>query len=462
MQRKEPKKSTVEELAEANRRLLNRENELQGRQFYQETYNRIVTGLIASNDLKQTLGGALGILCESTESSIGAIYLHAFEEKQLIPFTVHNLEDSLPSYEIGAGLPGSVAKEKKRLISGDIPPNFPFKIKKSRNVEVLPRTILLQPLLATDRVMGVLFIGSPGNYSRETVDLVDRVSVQIALAIVNAITLQRAISLARELQFKTAELKKKYVELEKAHQAKSTFLAGVSHELRTPLTAIIGFSRVLLKKSHGELNPEQGGYIRLILKNGEHLLAVINDILDLSRVESGKIQLTRREINLRAMLEECARSLQPLSDGNNIRLSVQCGDNLAGLRADRRKLKQIVFNLLSNAIKFSPAGGAVEVKAHLTEYGDEVKISVSDQGPGIPPQDRQRIFEPFIRVSATKEGTGLGLAVTRRLVELHGGQIWVESVPGQGSTFFFTLPLAGFERNGHQQDLVKMRLNYYE
>lgn len=454
----------VQELADSNRRLLNRENELRRRQDNQEIYNRIVTGLISQRDLKETLGTALQLLCEATSSAIAALYLLAPEEQQLVPFVTCNLPEASPVYKLGEGLPGQVAKERKRLVSGDIPDNFPFKIRLERNLEVPPRAVLAIPLEASDRLLGVLVAGALSNYNAEAVELAGRVTLQMAMAVENAITFQRAVNLARELKFKSEALKKKYIELARAHQVKSAFLAGVSHELKTPLNSIIGFSRVLLRRSHGELTPGQEEYLRLILKNGEHLLSVITDMLDLSRLESGTVQLVRQDLNIVQEVEECVRSLEPQARKQNVQIAIRPGDRIPGIQADRSKLRQILFNLLSNAIKFSPPGGKVEVLVTLTEFGDEVRIAVSDQGPGVPPGDRERIFEPFVRLAndSRQEGSGLGLAVARKLTGLHGGRLRVEPGSGGGSTFILTLPAAGFELLGGGKEIVKMKWDLYE
>ena len=449
----------VEELADANRRLLNRENELRRKQFYQDIYNRIVTRLIQPGDIDATLTDVLEVLCESSDSEIGAIFVYATDEKKLHPVASFNLAAPLPSFELGEGLPGSAAREKKKLVSGDIPDNFPFKIRKTSDVDISPRVIVLQPLLNVDQLMGLLFLGSSGNYSAESLDLFDRCGLQIAVAMVGALTLRRAVHLARELKFKTEALKKKFAELERANRAKNAFLAGVSHELKTPLHAVIGFARVLLKKGHGDLNPRQSEYLEYILKNGEHLLAMINDTLDLSRIESGNMELVREQINISQLVVDVVQTLRPLADRRQQRLSAQAGAELPGLSADAGKVRQILFNLLSNAIKFSPERTEIRVQTRLNEFGDEVVVAVTDQGIGIAAEDRERIFDPFVRLPSpvAVEGTGLGLALARRLAELHGGRLWVESVPGSGSTFSFSLPVAGFGAPGTHRDIVKAR-----
>ena len=231
---------------------------------------------------------------------------------------------------------------------------------------------------------------------------------------------------------------------ESANRTKSDFLANMSHELRTPLNAIIGFSEVLVDKTFGEINKKQGRYIDNILTSGRHLLQLINDILDLSKVEAGKMELELSKVKVKDLLENSLIMVRERASRHGVNLDL--GGELEGLEieADERKLKQIMFNLLSNAVKFTPDGGRVGVKG--LRGGEGIIISVSDTGIGIKGEDQERIFEAFEQANSTssgnQQGTGLGLALTRRFVELHGGRIWVESDGrGKGSKFNFSIPL---------------------
>ncbi|MFQ5936379.1 MAG: ATP-binding protein [Acidiferrobacterales bacterium] len=230
-----------------------------------------------------------------------------------------------------------------------------------------------------------------------------------------------------------------------AARAKSTFLASMSHELRTPLNAIIGFADVLQEKLYGELNQKQEEYLNDIATSGRHLLHLINDILDLSYIEAGRMVLEPNVFDLRQLLEDSLLLVQEQAVGHNITISLDVASDVDTVIADERKVKQIVFNVLSNAVKFTPDGGKVGVKAHRSD--DLVEIAVWDTGVGIAPEDQQRIFEEFQQVGQTltgkPAGTGLGLTLTKKLVELHGGTIWLESNLGDGSTFTFTLPTKG-------------------
>jgi len=254
---------------------------------------------------------------------------------------------------------------------------------------------------------------------------------------------QKVEERTRELQSALEELARKSRELEIASQHKSDFLANMSHELRTPLNAIAGFSQVLREKLFGEINEKQEEYLDDILSSANHLLSLINDILDLSKVEAGQVELDVATFSLREALERGIVMVREKAMKNGVALNVELDPSVDLLDGDERRVRQVVFNLLSNAVKFTPQGGRVGVSS-VRDNGD-VKIAVEDSGPGIAARDQERIFEEFqqARVGSDDrpEGTGLGLALSRKLVELHGGRIWVESVLGEGSTFTFTLPL---------------------
>src|SRR5712691_10114711 len=237
------------------------------------------------------------------------------------------------------------------------------------------------------------------------------------------------------------ELRRVYGELERASKHKSEFIANMSHELRTPLNAIIGFSQVLQQRLFGEINEKQEEYLDDILSSGNHLLSLINDVLDLSKVEAGQVELEVAPFSLRDALERGVVMVRERAIENGVQLSLELAPDVDGVRGDERRFRQIVFNVLSNAVKFTPEGGSVAVAT--ARVNGEVHVSVTDTGPGIAPGDQERIFEEFQQTDVgveQRDGTGLGLALSKRLVELHGGRIWVESEPGHGSRFVFTLP----------------------
>ncbi|HEU0258964.1 MAG TPA: HAMP domain-containing sensor histidine kinase, partial [Burkholderiales bacterium] len=239
------------------------------------------------------------------------------------------------------------------------------------------------------------------------------------------------------------EIRDKSRQLEVANKHKSEFLANMSHELRTPLNAIIGFSEVLSERMFGELNEKQADYLKDIHESGKHLLSLINDILDLSKIEAGRMDLEISTFDLPSALSNAMVLVRERAQRHGIDLTLEVDKELGAFRADERKFKQIVLNLLSNAVKFTPDGGRVSVAAKKDTT--HVEIAVKDTGIGIAPEDQAAVFEEFKQVGRdyTKkaEGTGLGLALTKRFVELHGGDIRLESALGTGSTFTISLPL---------------------
>jgi signal transduction histidine kinase len=293
------------------------------------------------------------------------------------------------------------------------------------------RSLLAVPLLREDRIMGGLSIyrRSTGSFSTEIVNLLQTFATQSVLAIQNA-------RLFREIEDKSRQI-------EAANRHKSEFLANMSHELRTPLNAIIGFSEVLGERMFGELNEKQAEYTDDILSSGRHLLSLINEILDLSKVEAGRMELELATFDLPLAIDNARTFVRERAAKHGIGLDVTVDERLGDFVGDERKIKQILLNLLSNAVKFTPEGGRIGINARQAD--GSVEISVSDTGIGIAPEDQPKIFEEFRQVGGDyahkKEGTGLGLTLAKKFVELHGGRIWLESEVGKGSTFTFTLPI---------------------
>jgi signal transduction histidine kinase len=248
-------------------------------------------------------------------------------------------------------------------------------------------------------------------------------------------------ALAANLNHMNKELERLYQQLETVNRHKSEFLANMSHELRTPLNAIIGFSEVLNERMFGELNEKQAEYVQDIHASGRHLHALINDILDLSKIEAGRMELELSTFDLPLAIGNAATLVSERAARRGIKLDVQIDSQLKNLTADERKFKQILLNLLSNALKFTPEDGSITVAA--TPKNPGIEISVADTGIGIAPANQELIFDEFRQLKSDavpREGTGLGLALTRKFVEMHGGRIWVESELGKGSKFTFTLP----------------------
>src|SRR5712691_11062381 len=235
-------------------------------------------------------------------------------------------------------------------------------------------------------------------------------------------------------------------ELERASKFKDQFLSTMSHELRTPLNAILGFSELLSDTRYSPLNDRQSRFAGHIHTSGEHLLRLINDILDLSKIEAGRLELAIESLSVEQAFGDVLNTLSPLAEKKQLGLSQRCEAGLSVL-ADATRFKQVLMNLVGNALKFTPEGGSVELVALSTD--GQVRVEVHDTGPGIPEEEQKRIFEAFYRLRQSgkaTEGTGLGLAITQRLVELHGGQLCLESQTGQGSCFYFSLPVAAAVR----------------
>jgi signal transduction histidine kinase len=271
---------------------------------------------------------------------------------------------------------------------------------------------------------------------------------EMKTAIVNALRQQRLSRenkrLVDDLQRSNKLLFEANSQLRAATEAKSAFLAHMSHELRTPLNAIIGFSDLLLGGVAGEINSQQNQCLEDILSSGKHLLSLINDILDLSKVEAGKIDIRPESLRLADVVDDAVTTVRTMLNDSRHELAITIAEDLPPVYGDRNRLKQILLNLLSNAIKFTPDGGKLYLETN--RKGNVCQVSMVDNGIGIRQGDQTFIFEPFTQLDTQpgerKQGTGLGLALTRQLVELLGGKIWVESEYGKGSRFSFTIPLA--------------------
>jgi signal transduction histidine kinase len=294
------------------------------------------------------------------------------------------------------------------------------------------RSVVWVPMVRAGRAIGVISVAhhDVAAFSDARVQLLRTFADQAVIAVENA-------RLFHEIEDKSHQL-------EVASRHKSEFLANMSHELRTPLNAILGFSEVLADGMFGEINDKQAEYLADILESGRHLLSLINDILDLSKIEAGRMELDAAEFDLPDAVENALVLVRERASRRGIALERRIDERLGTIHADQRKVKQVLLNLLSNALKFTPEGGRIDVGAVVN--GTMAEISVADTGVGIAPGDQEAVFEEFRQVGAASkkvEGTGLGLALARKFIELHGGRIWVESKLGAGSTFTFSLPLGG-------------------
>jgi two-component system, NtrC family, sensor kinase len=333
---------------------------------------------------------------------------------------------------LGEGATGQAALRREPVQVPDISDEQAYGVTRLRTalLGLGYRSVLAVPLLSEQRILGVLTVWrqAVGQFPNEVVNLLQTFAGQSALAIQNA-------RLFREIADKSRQL-------EAASRHKSEFLANMSHELRTPLNAILGFSEVLAERMFGEVNEKQAEYLQDILSSGRHLLSLINDILDLSKVEAGRLELELGRFHLPTALDNVLTLVRGRAMRHGITLTQTVDERLGDIVADERKVKQILVNLLSNAVKFTPEGGRVGLTATVAE--GVLTIAVTDTGVGIAPEDQAAIFEEFRQVglddARRQEGTGLGLTLAKKFVELHGGRIWVQSQVGQGSTFRFTLP----------------------
>jgi len=315
------------------------------------------------------------------------------------------------------------------------------------------QSIAAVPLKSSGRVIGTLIVASRDlhSFGSEKISLLNTIGEGLGPALMNAQLYQTLQGKNRQLDAQNKELMKKQQELvektreaEAASQLKSEFLANMSHELRTPLNIIIGFSELMLDEVPGQLNKEQKQCLDDILTSSRHLLGLIGDVLDISKIESGKVRLSMTDIALTELIKSLRNTMTPILTPRKQSLDVIIEEGLPPIHTDKAKLRQVLFNLLSNATKFTPDGGNIRIEA--VRNGDWCQVSVVDNGIGIKKEDQTRIFEPFCQLDSTpikeKSGTGLGLAVVKQIIEKHGGQIWVESEYGKGSRFIFTLPLA--------------------
>jgi signal transduction histidine kinase len=258
-------------------------------------------------------------------------------------------------------------------------------------------------------------------------------------------------ALEKRVRERTHELALANEKLKELDYLKSDFVSNVSHELRTPLTAIKGAVDLMLREIAGPLTEKQTHYLTRVRSNTQHLAALINDLLDLSKIESGRIEVKSSRVSLGGLVHEVVEGLRPVAAEKVIALEATIREPSILVWADRHKINQVLMNLIGNAIKFTPVQGRVTVSA--SKNGEEsVQVSVSDTGPGVPPDEKEKVFAKFYQIAEVNgenpNGTGLGLAISKALVELHGGKIWVESEPGRGSTFSFTLPVSGSQSSG--------------
>ena len=388
-------------------------------------------------DLETVLTRIVSHAVQLSGTDGGAIYEYDEQSEEFLLRATDHMEEELINAlranppRLGDGVVGRAAASREPVQVPNILEEHTYAPRMRQMLERFGfRASLAVPLLREDRIIGGLVVRrkSTGEFRPEVIELLKTFATQSVLAIQNARLFQ--------------EIEDKSRQIEAANRHKSEFLANMSHELRTPLNAIIGFSEVLGEKLFGELNEKQAEYTDDILSSGRHLLSLINEILDLSKVEAGRMELELATFDLPLAIDNTRTFVRERATKHGINLDVTVDERLGDFIGDERKIKQILLNLLSNAVKFTPEGGRIGINARQAD--GSVEISVSDTGIGIAPEDQPKIFEEFRQVGSDYshkiEGTGLGLTLAKKFVELHGGKIWVESEVGKGSTFTFTLP----------------------
>ncbi len=357
---------------------------------------------------------------------------------------------------LGEGLNSWVVQHHQPLLLGSTAEERRFGLKSIADTKAT-ESWLGVPMIARDRVIGVISVESykKNAFTADDLILLTAIANQAAVALENAHLYRDleglTVALEQRVLERTNELRETNLRLMAADRSKNQFLANMSHELRTPLNSIIGFSSVLMDATRGLLQPRLHRFLENIHAAGNHLLELINDILDLSKIEAGKMELRTDVFELRETIAACERVMRGFAAEAKVQILTSVDANLPKVRLDEGRLKQILFNLLSNAVKFSPQGGIVAISCRFVPQADSplgfdtVRIDVTDQGVGIPSDELQRIFVEFYQTDegrrARRGGTGLGLSLTRNFVELHHGRIDVKSKPGEGSTFTLYLPV---------------------
>ncbi len=402
-----------------------------------------VTQAVSSTlDLKIVLDTIVAKAVQISDTEAGTIYVFDESLGEFVLQATHGMSAELIAevarirLRVGEFVTGRAAAQRRPIQVPDLNA-LPTSTLQQISLKAGFNAILAVPLLSPDRIVGALLVRrkAPGVFPKPTVDLLQTFAAQSVLAIQNA-------RLFHELEEKSRQL-----ELESKH--KSQFLANMSHELRTPLNAILGYTELILDNIYGETPAKMRSVLGRVQINGRHLLGLINDVLDLSKIEAGQLTLSLAEYSLKDVAQTVFTGVEALAAEKGLSFRLEVPASLPRGRGDERRIAQVLLNLTGNAIKFTDAG---EVTIEASAHNGSFTVAVRDTGPGIDPAHQARIFGEFQQVDASptraKGGSGLGLSIAKRIVELHGGRIWVESTPGAGSTFFFTLPTNVAEQAG--------------
>lgn len=426
----------------------------------QKAHSEIVMTLNSDIEIEPLLINAIGKIARHTDSQLGAVYLYEEETKNLRPISGYGIDKKPDEYtfKLGNGLPGQAAQERKMILVKDVPENY-FRIT-SGSLEGLPKNVVCMPIIFQNQLVGILELASIHDYSSRDLKFLNVIVSQLGISINNSLIYLRIQEIvnelkdkndlltaqSEELQAQSEELQAQKNEIEKqseqvneASRFKSEFMSNMSHELRTPLNAILGLTALMADDSAGRINEKQKQYLEIIERNGKNLLQLINDILDLSKIESGKLELVINRICLKDFVKSIAGTIMPLIEKKGLALSIDVEPDIF-LYCDIDRLRQVLVNFLGNAVKFTKQGEiSISVGIEEGELHNLVIIKVKDTGIGIPPDALEYIFKPFRQIdgSLTREydGTGLGLSICYNLVKLMGGKIEVESEVGKGSVF---------------------------
>ncbi|HTN97976.1 MAG TPA: ATP-binding protein, partial [Nordella sp.] len=390
-------------------------------------------------DLKTVLETIVTKAVQLSHTEAGAIYVYSVQADRFRLKATYGMSaeliDAISDQAIRLNDPGigDAARARQPIQTEDLAADTPTQVHRIV-LEAGYHSVLVVPLLRPNKIVGALVVRrrAPGRFSDATVRLMETFAAQSVLAIQNA------------RMFNEIEEKGRQIEIASRH--KSQFLANMSHELRTPLNSVLGFTEMLADGLYGELPEKAKATLGRVQANGRHLLGLINDVLDLSKIEAGQLSLSIDDYSIGQVVRTVAATTEPLARAKGLQLSVMIAEGLPLGRGDERRLSQVVLNLAGNAVKFTESG-TVEIAA--SACGDCFEILVRDTGPGIAAEHQTRIFEEFQQVddSSTrrKGGSGLGLAISKRIVEMHGGTIEVESTPGSGSTFRIKIPIKAEE-----------------
>ncbi len=436
---------TTRKLAEKEIEEKNRELRL--RADYESAFAKVISIFSSTFDRKESLDKMFAMLAEEMPFPCSAFYLYDEWESKLLCLSSCGVPKTFKrEFELGEGLVGQAFLDAKPITLSGIE-EIPFVIE-TGVFPLKPASVLAQPVLYQERMIGVLILAATVALKELDQKFIQRLSAHLGIALQNLKQYNDLRELSGQLKSKGEEIALKNTQLEKSNRLKSEFLANMSHELRTPLNAIIGFSEILKDGVLGELSAQQTDYCLDIFTSGQHLLSLINDILDLSKIEAGKMVLEAEEINAGELLKGSLSVVKEKALTHGIKLDSNIAEGVGSIYADPKKFKQVVYNLLSNAVKFTPDGGKVALRAcRRKEEGrpwDVLEVSVSDTGIGISEEGMKKLFRPFEQLDSSLakkyEGTGLGLALTKRLVELHGGTVHVSSGLGKGSVFTVLFP----------------------